>query len=324
MERKRILVFGAGVIGSIYGGLLAESGADVTLLARGKRLSELREQGLALQKVSCKEGATHEVLHPSVHLIEVLTPDDVYDYIFVTLRAEQVAEALPQLAANASPTFVFMINNAHGYTAWEQALGKGRVLPAFPGAGGSIKEGIVQYGIVQQQVQPTVLGEIDGTLSPRLYTLQRLLREAGFCTTIQRNMDAWQKTHLALVCPLACALYYDGGNNYSLANNRKALLLTGKSIRENLSFLKRAGIDITPRRVAALRFIPKGLMCDLLNNIFASRWAETFVLEHSLKARTEMLYLTEQLLDLAQQRGFALSSLQTLLGSMPLVEKNRV
>ena len=35
----RILVYGAGNIGSLYAGLLAESGQQVVVLARGRRLA---------------------------------------------------------------------------------------------------------------------------------------------------------------------------------------------------------------------------------------------------------------------------------------------
>lgn len=44
----RILIYGAGVISSIFAGMLAASGKDVTVLARGKRLEELRQNGIVL------------------------------------------------------------------------------------------------------------------------------------------------------------------------------------------------------------------------------------------------------------------------------------
>ncbi len=42
----RILVLGAGVTGSVYAGKLLQAGHEVVLLARGPRLSDLRNNGL--------------------------------------------------------------------------------------------------------------------------------------------------------------------------------------------------------------------------------------------------------------------------------------
>ena len=46
----RILVFGAGVIGSLYGALLAEAGYDVSVYARGRRLESLTRDGLLYKR----------------------------------------------------------------------------------------------------------------------------------------------------------------------------------------------------------------------------------------------------------------------------------
>jgi 2-dehydropantoate 2-reductase len=42
-------MFGAGVIGGVYGERLLAAGHDVVLLARGGRLRDLRESGLVLR-----------------------------------------------------------------------------------------------------------------------------------------------------------------------------------------------------------------------------------------------------------------------------------
>ena len=42
----RILIYGAGVIGSFYASRFAKAGLDVTVLARGQRLKELQGHGL--------------------------------------------------------------------------------------------------------------------------------------------------------------------------------------------------------------------------------------------------------------------------------------
>ena len=45
----RILIYGAGVQGSIYGGVHAESGHDVSFVARGSRAAQLLGGGLVLR-----------------------------------------------------------------------------------------------------------------------------------------------------------------------------------------------------------------------------------------------------------------------------------
>ena len=49
LDRLRILVLGAGVIGSVYAGKMLEAGHEVVLLARGSRLVDLQTHGLILE-----------------------------------------------------------------------------------------------------------------------------------------------------------------------------------------------------------------------------------------------------------------------------------
>ena len=42
----KILIYGAGVMGSLYAARLKESGQDVSILARGQRLADIRERGI--------------------------------------------------------------------------------------------------------------------------------------------------------------------------------------------------------------------------------------------------------------------------------------
>ena len=46
----RILIYGAGVVGSLYAALLADAGYDTSIYARGKRLEILKNDGLLYKK----------------------------------------------------------------------------------------------------------------------------------------------------------------------------------------------------------------------------------------------------------------------------------
>ena len=83
----RILIYGAGVIGSIYAVLMSEAGYDVTVLARGKRLTDLLNSGLRYYKNGKVETA-------NIMVIDKLEDDDKYDYIFLPVRTEQLKQAL--------------------------------------------------------------------------------------------------------------------------------------------------------------------------------------------------------------------------------------
>lgn len=308
MNKRRILVFGAGVIGSTYGGLMALSGQNVTLLARNTRLLELTGDGLLLHRNGQEKTQKIEV-----DVISELKDDDIYDFVFVTLRKDQVRDALPQLSSNKSPNFVFMVNNPSGYDEWINALGRERVIPAFPGSGGKIKNGIVYYDIVSGIIQPTTLGELNGQESARLRDLQKILKKAGFKVSVSKNMDSWQKNHVGLVGPLGDVIYYDGGNNYSVAQNPTAIRQMNLALKENFNFLHNSGIGIEPPKFHLIRLMPLWMLNFTMKYAYNTKWAESVISNHALNARSEMKMLSHELLEVAGSKGYDLKEFKKLV-----------
>ncbi len=128
----KILIYGAGVLGSLYAVKLKEAGHDVAILARGGRLEEIRANGLVLEGVSKGRRTVTRV-----NVVEALNPDDTYELILVIIPKHQVASVLPIVSANKnSSSIMFMLNNPSGFDEWAQATGRERLLVGFPGAGG--------------------------------------------------------------------------------------------------------------------------------------------------------------------------------------------
>ncbi len=46
----KILIYGAGVLGRVAAVRLAQAGEDVTVLARGRRLEDIRRDGIVLER----------------------------------------------------------------------------------------------------------------------------------------------------------------------------------------------------------------------------------------------------------------------------------
>ena len=100
----KVLVYGAGVIGTVYAGKLAEAGHEVTIVARGQRLLDISQHGLVLEDIVCRRRWTAQV-----DTSAQLSPDDEYDIALITVRRDQLASTLPELAANRRiPTLLFM------------------------------------------------------------------------------------------------------------------------------------------------------------------------------------------------------------------------
>ena len=108
MILMRILIYGAGVIGSLYAALFAEAGYDTNIYARGKRLEVLRNNGLLYKK-------NQEVIKAEIRILRELPNDDIYDFVLLTVRENQLYEALTELKNNKSNTIVTMMNSLDSY-----------------------------------------------------------------------------------------------------------------------------------------------------------------------------------------------------------------
>ena len=87
----RVLVLGAGVIGSVYAEGLLSAGHDVVLLARGQRLSDLQESGLILHRADTDERTTRPVV-----AVADLGGQAAFDLVLAPVRSEQVP-GVPEL-----------------------------------------------------------------------------------------------------------------------------------------------------------------------------------------------------------------------------------
>jgi|GEM_PF-212982 len=304
---RKILVIGAGVLGSLYAGKLHRAGYEVTLLARGARLEELRQNGLLLQ-----EDSSEKIERLEVQISDHLAPEQAYDLVLVVVRKNQLPSVLPMLAGHAhTPNVLFLVNNAAGPEALVQALGRERVLLGFPGAGGQRQNGVVTYRLVGK-AQPTTIGELDGRATERLEQVAQVFRDASLPVAMCANMDAWLKTHVALVSPIANALYLAGGDNYRLAHTRDGLVLMVRAIKEGLGVLNALKVPITPNGFRLLAILPEPLIVAVLQKRFKSPQVELVLTRHANAARDEMTTLAEEFQVLALLSGKPTPAIDTL------------
>lgn len=282
----RILIYGAGVIGSLYAALFAQAGFDTSLYARGKRLETLQTKGLLYLK-------NDQVRKADVSVLSKLEDDDRYDFIFLTVRENQLLGALHELKTNQSPCIVTMVNSIDDYGKWESVCGKGRILPAFPGAGGGIQADVLDASLTPRLIQPTTFAEISGEKTERTKALSALFRKAGIPYQQVKDMHLWQLCHLAMVVPIADA-YYEADNPKQAGRERKVMRRTAEQLKQNFRLLKKAFGKLSPAKMNLFLLAPVPVLTKALSLVFESAFGNRFMYQHAVKAPDEMRRLHEQ------------------------------
>jgi len=291
----KILVYGVGVIGSIFAGKMAQKGYDITVLARGNRYKEIEKNGIVLTNSMNRK--TEQI---TVKLIDTLIETDVYDYIIVAVQNTQIDDILPVLSKNKSPNVVFVVNNPLGYQKWIDAVGYKRIMIGFPSAGGVRKNGEIHCFIgkgITNIFQSTTFGELDGVKTERLTRLLKIFKHAGFQPTISKLPDAWQKTHVAVILPIAKALYCYQSNNYELSKSYKTLKNMILGTRELFRILKSIDAPITPKKLY-FYYLPTFLLVGIWQVVMKTKIAEFAMAQHTIVAKNEMAALETQFMTL--------------------------
>ena len=304
----RILVLGAGVIGSVYAGQLVQAGHVVVLLARGRRLVDLQTDGLVLEEAQSGE---RSVL--PVSAVSEPATGDRFDLVLVPVRAEQLVSTLPVLTGLTDHSDVlFFGNTANRQAELTAALGE-RAVFGFPAAGGTRDGSVVKYVLIAQQ--KTMLGEPDGTTSPRVRHLQSVLSEAGFPTLISANIEDWLLAHAAVVVPIAFALCRVGINPARLAADPATMRLMVLATREAFTALRADGNDEIPTNLRILYRLPTRVVTGYWHRVFNSPRGELWFGAHTRAALEEMRHMADQLQEALLHTGHPTPDLNLLLAA---------
>jgi 2-dehydropantoate 2-reductase len=185
----RIAVFGAGGVGGYFGGRLAQSGQDVTFIARGAHLDAIRANGL---KITSKKGDF--AINPAQATDD---PKDigVVDAVLIAVKAWSVAEAAEAIRPIVGPdTCILPLENGVDAPAQLSAIfGAERVLGGLCRVISYIGEpGRIQHDGGDDFI---ALGELDNQPSARVDVLRDAFANAGLNVDLPKDIHAamWAK-----------------------------------------------------------------------------------------------------------------------------------
>ncbi len=291
----KTLIFGAGPLGTLMAARLNEAGEDVTLLARGKRLEDLKEYGAIINI----EGTEIEEVE-KVKVVDSFKPDDYYDLVIIAMRKNHADLIISDLAKNKNvPTYLFMGNNAAGPEELIDALGKDRVMLGFPYPGGHREDPkVVVLKIDEKKQYKIPIGEVDGEVRPRTEAVAELLRNMrGYKVEIRTDMVYWLKYHAAmLMSGFVPAIYASGIDMKKLGNDKELLYDAMKATKEAIKALELSGIPPSPKVIKVFKYIPNFLMVALIGWMMRKEFAKSSVEGHPRDARDEMEYIYKELM----------------------------
>lgn len=285
----RILVYGAGVQGCQLAHSLAQNKKNVvTLLARGEWKEVIDQKGLTIRHMLQRKTTVDRM-----QTTDVLAPEDVYDLVFVTVQAGQLADVLPILKANRSQYFIFVGNDPYAQEML-QAMQRPVDKIAFGfqnNAGRREHDRLVSVHMGMGMTVGGATAPLSGAFRLRL---QAAFEGTHYKLTYYSDMDEWLKSHIAFILPCAYACYaVDGELSRTTVEQRRMIV---DAAWECCEMLKAAGVPVndaenTDRyREGTKQRKKTERMVYWMAQTVVGKWC---ISDHAMRAVSEMQYLDE-------------------------------
>ncbi|HEX7951348.1 MAG TPA: 2-dehydropantoate 2-reductase N-terminal domain-containing protein [Candidatus Limnocylindrales bacterium] len=270
----KILVYGTGVIGTIYGDVLSQAGHEVAHYVRTGRPAG-RGSALDLNLLDGRTAEPHQLhLRYAARIVDGFGPADRYDLILVSLKHYDVPAVLYQLAVDAGKADILFFSNWwDDLTAIDEVLA-GRYLWGFPVAGGGWNDGVLDAALLD-----TIhLGEVGGTATARLTRIRGLFESAGLKVEIEPNILHWLWVHFATEAALISAAISAGSVDALLDDTAQleSAILAG---REALEVCRARGVALEQIPDAATFLAPADAVAVVIHDFYATNLPARRILE---------------------------------------------
>jgi 2-dehydropantoate 2-reductase len=198
----KICVVGAGALGSTIGGTLAASGLDVWLVDRFQaHVDAVNQNGLTL-----REGEQDRTI-----AVKARCSADgigVADLVIVLVKSFHTAEAIRSALSLIGPdTLVMSLQNGLGHEdILAEVIGRSHIIAGKTYVGGVfLAPGHVRGGVIGKE---TLIGELDGSLTPRIQRVADAFNAAFLLTTVSDNImgTIWDKLLVNVATGAVCAV----------------------------------------------------------------------------------------------------------------------
>jgi 2-dehydropantoate 2-reductase len=248
----RILMFGRGVIATIYGRVFEAAGHDVEFYVRPGRAAEYGDR-VQMDWIDGRRKPIGRRVRETFRtpMRESLDSGDGFDLIVLSVGHHRLAEAAAFLAPRLGRATVLVFGNI-----WEEPLEAVSPLPAdrivfgFPQAGGGFGDDGVLRGALLRSV---IVAAAEGSPTRRQQEVLTAFRQAGLAVRPKKDMRGWLWLHFIA----DAGMFRQAVRSGSLADmvgDRRAFRDAFLTTRELLPVVEARGIDLRQHRNATLPF----------------------------------------------------------------------
>ena len=232
----KVVILGAGALGSIVGGHLARAGEEVTIIARGQRAAYLQQHGITLTGLADFTVPVAVTTQP-----QTLLRADVLVVAVKTYDTESALESVRHLEVGSA------LSLQNGVLKDEQlahTFGRDRIL----GAAAFLSGGVTPDGPVRFTVNEyLVLGELPAGVSPRVQTLVGALVNAGIRAEAVPQIQTVEWSKYALFMSWMAPAVLTRLTSYKFQTHPDAAAVVARLVRETGLLAARLGIPLEDR-----------------------------------------------------------------------------
>ncbi len=315
----KILIYGAGAIGSVFGGFLAKSGEEVVMLGRPQQMETIKSKGLKI------EGIWGDHLINSNILCYSNGPDlkedhgTSFDLIIITVKAYDTLSASSDIRNMVNmDTLVLSLQNGIGNTDMiAKGIGADQVLGGMVIFGAEIfSPGSVRVTVSADDV---VIGRIsDKTEAKRVEEIANIFTAAGIKTrtTEEINKAIWNK--VIYNCSLNALASTLGITYGQLLESEHTKDIMRRIIAEIYALAQKCAIDLEPKTKEEYIKI-------LFNHLIplTATHKPSMLQDIEKRRRTEIDYLNGMVVQMSKDHGLSSPVNQVLTELIKFKEKKR-
>jgi len=186
MENAKILIYGTGIVGIFFGGMLAKAGLAVTFADRPERAEHLNETGLEVQSM---DGS----FTIDADIVSDLSEVEPQDFILICVKAIHTYEIALNLLPILKPSTAVLSfqNGLENENILSELLGPNLVMGSVLLYHGKLEEG---YRSVQVSPAQVIFGELDHQPSEREEWLSSIFSKADIDHVVSHhiNQKIWE------------------------------------------------------------------------------------------------------------------------------------